>query len=65
MTPTGSRLRPERAIVEIGHAFEWAFLLSEAQELFPEEDLLERVRLASRIRRAARLRRRGWGLLPG
>jgi mannose/cellobiose epimerase-like protein (N-acyl-D-glucosamine 2-epimerase family) len=31
----------ERALVEVGHAFEWAFLLSEAQELFPEEDLLE------------------------
>lgn len=30
----------ERAIVEIGHAFEWAFLLSEAQPLFPGEDLL-------------------------
>ena len=32
-----------RAVIEIGHAFEWAFLLSEAQELFPEEDLLSRV----------------------
>ena len=30
-----------RAVIEIGHAFEWAFLLSEAQPLFPEEDLLE------------------------
>ena len=30
----------ERAYVEIGHAFEWAFLLSEAQEQFPEQDLL-------------------------
>jgi mannose/cellobiose epimerase-like protein (N-acyl-D-glucosamine 2-epimerase family) len=30
----------ERAVVEVGHAFEWAFLLSEAQELFPEDDLL-------------------------
>lgn len=30
----------ERAVVEIGHAFEWAFLLSEAQPLFPEDDLL-------------------------
>jgi mannose/cellobiose epimerase-like protein (N-acyl-D-glucosamine 2-epimerase family) len=30
----------ERAIVDIGHAFEWAFLLSEAQEIFPHEDLL-------------------------
>jgi mannose-6-phosphate isomerase len=30
----------ERAIVEIGHAFEWAFLLSEAQTLLPGEDLL-------------------------
>ncbi len=30
-----------RAIVEVGHAFEWAFLLSEAQELFPDDDLLE------------------------
>jgi mannose/cellobiose epimerase-like protein (N-acyl-D-glucosamine 2-epimerase family) len=31
----------ERAVIEIGHAFEWAFLLSEAQALFPEDDLLE------------------------
>ena len=31
----------ERAVIEIGHAFEWAFLLSEAQPLFPEEDLLK------------------------
>ena len=31
----------ERAIVEVGHAFEWAFLLSDAQGLFPEDDLLE------------------------
>ena len=30
----------ERAIIEVGHAFEWAFLLSEAQPLFPEDDLL-------------------------
>ena len=30
----------ERAIVDVGHAFEWAFLLSEAQEFFPHEDLL-------------------------
>lgn len=30
----------ERAIVEVGHLFEWAFLLSEAQDLFPDEDLL-------------------------
>jgi mannose/cellobiose epimerase-like protein (N-acyl-D-glucosamine 2-epimerase family) len=30
----------ERALVEVGHVFEWAFLLSEAQALFPEEDLL-------------------------
>ncbi len=26
--------------VDIGHAFEWAFLLSEAQELFPDHDLV-------------------------
>ena len=31
----------ERAIVEVGHAFEWAFLLSEAQPLFPDDDLLQ------------------------
>jgi len=31
----------ERAVVEVGHAFEWAFLLSEAQEIFPDDDLLE------------------------
>jgi mannose/cellobiose epimerase-like protein (N-acyl-D-glucosamine 2-epimerase family) len=31
----------ERAVVEVGHLFEWAFLLSEAQELFPEVDLLK------------------------
>jgi mannose/cellobiose epimerase-like protein (N-acyl-D-glucosamine 2-epimerase family) len=30
----------ERAVVEVGHLFEWAFLLSEAQALFPEDDLL-------------------------
>lgn len=30
----------ERAVVEVGHVFEWAFLLSEAQALFPEADLL-------------------------
>jgi mannose/cellobiose epimerase-like protein (N-acyl-D-glucosamine 2-epimerase family) len=30
----------ERAVVEVGHLFEWAFLLSEAQPLFPEDDLL-------------------------
>jgi mannose/cellobiose epimerase-like protein (N-acyl-D-glucosamine 2-epimerase family) len=29
-----------RSIVDVGHAFEWAFLLSEAQELFPDDDLL-------------------------
>lgn len=29
-----------RAVVEVGHAFEWAWLLSEAQPLFPEDDLL-------------------------
>ncbi len=34
----------ERAVIEIGHAFEWAFLLSEAQALFPQEDLLEQGR---------------------
>ncbi len=26
--------------MEVGHAFEWAFLLAEAQPLFPEDDLL-------------------------
>ncbi len=31
----------ERSVVEVGHAFEWAFLLSEAQALFPDDDLLE------------------------
>ncbi len=30
----------ERAIVEVGHAFEWAFLLAEAQGVFPDDDLL-------------------------
>jgi mannose/cellobiose epimerase-like protein (N-acyl-D-glucosamine 2-epimerase family) len=34
----------KRALVEVGHVFEWAFLLSEARELFPDEDLLERGR---------------------
>lgn len=32
---------PRAATVDIGHAFEWAFLLSEAQEIFPDADLLE------------------------
>ncbi len=32
---------PRGETVDIGHAFEWAFLLSEAQALFPDEDLLE------------------------
>lgn len=36
-TPTRD---PQRALVEIGHAFEWAFLLSEAQPLYPDDDLL-------------------------
>lgn len=31
---------PRAETVDVGHAFEWAFLLSEAQELFPNEDLL-------------------------
>ncbi len=31
----------ERALAELGHAFEWAFLLSEAQPLLPEDDLIE------------------------
>lgn len=31
---------PRAETVDIGHAFEWAFLLSEAQELFPDADLL-------------------------
>lgn len=30
-----------RAIVDTGHAFEWAFLLSEAQKLFPDDHLLD------------------------
>ncbi len=30
----------ERALVDVGHAFEWAFLLSEAQALFPDDDLI-------------------------
>ncbi|HET7092835.1 MAG TPA: AGE family epimerase/isomerase, partial [Thermomicrobiales bacterium] len=30
-----------RAVIDAGHAFEWAFLLSEAQPLFPDDDLLE------------------------
>ena len=30
----------EHAVVEVGHAFEWAFLLSEAQALLPDGDLL-------------------------
>jgi mannose-6-phosphate isomerase len=34
----------ERAIVEVGHVFEWAFLLSEAQAFFPDAGLLERGR---------------------
>ncbi|HET7091889.1 MAG TPA: AGE family epimerase/isomerase, partial [Thermomicrobiales bacterium] len=29
-----------RAVIDAGHAFEWAFLLSEAQPLFPDDDLL-------------------------
>jgi mannose/cellobiose epimerase-like protein (N-acyl-D-glucosamine 2-epimerase family) len=29
-----------RAVVDAGHAFEWAFLLSEAREIFPDDDLL-------------------------
>jgi mannose/cellobiose epimerase-like protein (N-acyl-D-glucosamine 2-epimerase family) len=30
----------ERAIVEVGHVFEWAFLLSQASALVPEDDLV-------------------------
>jgi mannose/cellobiose epimerase-like protein (N-acyl-D-glucosamine 2-epimerase family) len=30
----------DKAVIEIGHAYEWAYLLSDAHEIFPEEDLL-------------------------
>ena len=29
-----------QAVSDVGHAFEWAWLLSEAQDLFPDEDLI-------------------------
>lgn len=34
----------ERSLVEVGHVFEWAFLLSEAAPLFPDANLLEKGR---------------------
>jgi mannobiose 2-epimerase len=30
----------DKAVIEIGHAYEWAYLLSEAQDIFPDDDLL-------------------------
>lgn len=30
----------DKAVVEIGHAYEWAYLLSDAHAIFPEDDLL-------------------------
>ena len=30
----------DKAVIEIGHAYEWAYLLSDAQAIFPDVDLL-------------------------